>query len=80
MKTLEDNKGNVSSIRKAMALCVITGCIIAAIGAAAGLVGLRDTSRDLVGLAALCTGIIGGGTSLILSSMGVKAYQKGKEE
>lgn len=65
MKLLSEANGNKSSARVAMMICVISACVCAILG-----VWLKS---ELLGLAALVSGMIS-------SSMGFKAYQKGKEK
>ena len=64
MTVLQEN-GKTSSIRVAMFIAVITGCIVAVIGVWRGV--------DLFGLTTLSTGLVSAG-------MGFKAYQKGGEK
>ena len=64
MRTLEDNKGNKSSMRLAFMMCVITACGLSVMGV--------YLNRDLLGIAGLTA-------SLITPLAGFKAYQKGSE-
>ena len=66
MSMFSEDNGNKSSTRLNAFICTVSGCACAIIGVWRG-------TADLMGLAMLSTGIIGVG-------MGVKTWQKSKEQ
>jgi len=70
MKALQEANGKKSSIRGAMFICVITGCVVAVMGVYGAI--QPGATINLTELAFLSG-------SLVNAGMGCKAYQKGKE-
>lgn len=70
MQGVLDPKGKTSSVRAAMLLCVVTGCIVALMGTYAAM--QPGATIDLIQVAALSGSVMAVG-------VGGKVAQKGKE-